>query len=205
MSSSLAQIIRIVSNGEGEDTFWMQILVIVVLAALWGIYSLVRTRANRFKKQEQYRPAGGRGRGGLLRQPIKALRELKDKCASSLLKIVQPETIVGKSGFKFGGPGTASQEQLKNELHERRDLQSGMELLELDLLVSIVENTEIGDERDVMMRKLSFGELVRREELKAADSSALKVYAMNERNLYGKKIQCEAMRELTERTGLRSG
>jgi len=183
----------------------MQILVIVILAALWGVYRLVKTRANRFKEQQQYRPAGVRGRGGLLRQPIKVLRELKDKCAGFLLKTAQPETIVGKAGFEFGGPGITSQEQLKNELHKGRDLQSGMELLEMDLLVSIVENTEIGDERDVMMRKLSFGELVRREELKSADSSALKVYAINERNLYGRKIQCEAMKELTERTGLRSG
>ena len=80
-----------------------------------------------------------------------------------------------------------------------------MELLKLDFLVSLVEKTEGDDERDVMIRKLSFSEMSRRKQLKATDSNALKVYAMDEGNLYGKEIQCGAMKELTERTALRSG
>ena len=44
-----------------------------------------------------------------------------------------------------------------------------------------------------------------REQLKAADSDAIKVYALNKDNLYGKDIQYEAMKELTERTEQRSG
>jgi hypothetical protein len=51
-----------------------------------------------------------------------------------------------------------------------------------------------------MMRKLTFDELVRREQLCDVASSSLKVYAMNRNNLYDKNIQYEAMKELARRT-----
>ncbi len=81
-----------------------------------------------------------------------------------------------------------------------KDLASGMEILELEFLLSIVENTDGDDRNDVTMRRLNFNELLRREQLDTIDSSALKVYARNDGNLYGKVIQCEAMKELTKRT-----
>ncbi|MDD5064242.1 MAG: hypothetical protein PHQ35_05730 [Phycisphaerae bacterium] len=84
--------------------------------------------------------------------------------------------------------------------HSDKDLAGGMEILDLDFLLSIVENTEGNDKNDVAMRRLTFDELIRREQQDAIDSNALKVYAMNEGELYGKVIQCEAMKVLTERT-----
>jgi hypothetical protein len=81
-----------------------------------------------------------------------------------------------------------------------KDLASGMEILELEFLLSIIENTDGDDKNDVTMRRLNFNELLRREQLDAIDSNALKVYARNDGNLYGKVIQCEAMKELTKRT-----
>jgi hypothetical protein len=81
-----------------------------------------------------------------------------------------------------------------------KDLAIGMEILDLDFLLSIVENTEGNDKNDVAMRRLTFDELLRREQQDTIDSNALKVYAMNEGELYGKVIQCEAMKVLTERT-----
>jgi len=81
-----------------------------------------------------------------------------------------------------------------------RDLAGGMEMLELDFLLSIIENTRGDDKNDVMMRKLNFNELLRREQLNEIDSNSLKVYAVDEGNLYGKDIQCQAMKELTVRT-----
>jgi len=81
-----------------------------------------------------------------------------------------------------------------------KDLQSGMELLELDFLLSVVENTLGNDSNDVEMRKLSFTELLRRNQLNEIDSNALKIYAVNDGNLFGKVIQCEAMKQLTKRT-----
>jgi hypothetical protein len=81
-----------------------------------------------------------------------------------------------------------------------KDLAIGMEILDLDFLLSVVENTEGNDKNDVAMRRLTFDELLRREQQDTIDSNALKVYAMNEGELYGKVIQCEAMKVLTERT-----
>ncbi|UCF00250.1 MAG: hypothetical protein JSV82_04040 [Planctomycetota bacterium] len=81
-----------------------------------------------------------------------------------------------------------------------RDLASGMEVLELDFLLGVVEDTKGDDKNDVMMRRFVFNELFRRQQLEAVDSKALKVYAVNDVNLYGKDIQCKAMKKLTERT-----
>jgi len=85
-----------------------------------------------------------------------------------------------------------------------RDLAGGMEMLELDFLLSVVEHTKGDDKNDVTMRKLVFNELLRREQLDTIDSNAMKVYTIDESNLYGKDIQCEAMKKMTERT-LRKG
>jgi hypothetical protein len=97
-------------------------------------------------------------------------------------------------------------EKSKSELNKGRekDLAGGMEILDLDFLLSIVENIEGNDKNDVIMRRLTFDELLRREQLDTIDSNALKVYAMNKGNLYGKVAQCEAMKVLTERTARKS-
>jgi len=94
----------------------------------------------------------------------------------------------------------AAAEKLRSELSKEKDLVGGMEMLELDFLLGVVENTRGDDTNDVTMRRLSFNELHRREQLDAIDSNALKFYAINEGNLYGKSIQCEAMKKLAERT-----
>ena len=97
---------------------------------------------------------------------------------------------------------TSSTKKLENEsaADKNKDLHSGMELLELDFLLSIVENSKGNDHNDVAMRKLNFNELLRRQEQNHIDGNALAVYAVNAENLYGKVIQCEAMKELTRRT-----
>jgi hypothetical protein len=97
-------------------------------------------------------------------------------------------------------------ESMKSDFgrHSDKDLAGGMEILDLDFLLSIVENTEGNDKNDVAMRRLTFDELIRREQQDAIDSNALKVYAINEGELYGKVIQCEAMKVLTERTARKS-
>ena len=115
------------------------------------------------------------------------------RTAGSKLAEVRPSTD-GSS------PETAEQEKLKSESAKERDLASGMEMLELDFLLGVIEKTKGDDKNDVAMRKLSFNELLRREQQKHIDSKALTVYAVDEDNLYGKDIQCEAMKELTKRT-----
>ena len=98
--------------------------------------------------------------------------------------------------------GKEEDKKSKGDLAAEReaDLNSGMDLLELDFLLSIVESTKGDDKNDVTMRKLNFNELLRRNKQDQIDSAALKVYAVNAGNLYGKDIQCEAMKELTKRT-----
>jgi hypothetical protein len=100
----------------------------------------------------------------------------------------------------------SGEENMKGGFSRRseKDLAIGMEILDLDFLLSIVENTEGRDKNDVTMRRLTFDELLRREQQDTIDSNSLKVYAMNEGELYGKVIQCEAMKVLTERTARKS-
>ncbi|MHC4113776.1 MAG: hypothetical protein ACYSSL_00405 [Planctomycetota bacterium] len=95
---------------------------------------------------------------------------------------------------------TATEKAARSEPAKKRNLNSGMELLELDFLLSIIENTEANDERHVTMRKLTFHEALRREDQNHIDSNALTVYAVNKGNLFDKTIQCEAIKELTKRT-----
>ncbi len=92
-----------------------------------------------------------------------------------------------------------SSEEAAKESKER-NLAGGMELLELDFLLSVIENTKGNDKNDVTMRKLGFNELIRRKQADTIDSNALKVYAIDKGSLCGKVIQCEAMRVLTDRT-----
>lgn len=105
-----------------------------------------------------------------------------------------------RPSVKDASTDIAGQGKLRDEMGKERDLASGMEMLELDFLLGVVESARGDDKNDVMMRKLVFNELLRREQLGAVDSNALKVYAINDGNLYGKGIQCEAMKKLAERT-----
>ncbi len=100
----------------------------------------------------------------------------------------------------------ASDENLKggSSKHRDKDLAAGMEILDLDFLLSIVENIDSNDKSDVAMRRLIFNELLRREQQDTIDSNALKVYAMNDGKLYSKVIQFEALKVLTERTSRKS-
>lgn len=80
-----------------------------------------------------------------------------------------------------------------------KDMHSGMSLLDVEFLLSIVDNSDNGDGHDIIMRKLCFNELVRSSQRHEISSSSLKMYAMDVDGLYGKSIQCEAMLELAER------
>ena len=189
MNVLLTQTILAARNSEGDDTIWVQMLVIVILAVFLGIFSLARAKANKSKVEDLL--ASGRSHGPQSRQ-----------------KWAKP-SLAGPAGktSNLSGAARAKSEDLRKKRekdgpsHPSRDLQSGMELLGQDFLLKVVENTNDGDdEKDVAMRKLNFKELQRRGELSQADSKALKKYAINKGNLYGKDIQCEALKKLAERT-----
>ena len=203
MSYSLAQIILAAGNIDGEDTIWIQMLVLVILVALLGVGSLVKTRVSSFKDEQQNYPEGGGTLYTWLHRLIKPLKELKDT-RLGILTAQSKATI--KEPVLFDTPDAAGRERPKGEAaRERgRDLAGGMEMLKLDFLLSVVENAEGDDENDVMMRKLNFNELLRREQLNKIDGNTLKVYAVDEGNLYGKDIQFQAIKELTVRTARKS-
>jgi hypothetical protein len=120
----------------------------------------------------------------------------KGEVKKSTDKVV--ELRPGESSFETAD---SQKQQAPDAAQRSEDLESGMELLELDFLLGIIENVEGADKNDVTMRKLCFNEVLRRSQQNEIDSYALKVYSMNENNLYGKDIQCESMKEMALRTG----
>jgi len=202
MDFFLAQIIVVLGNGVGEDIFWMQMLVLALLAALVGIGSLIKTRAGRYKHHRRHRLAETHPRGGQLHRQIERLKELTSRSTGFLTKTVKQKFVAEENISGFGTADAINQKKLKRDLDKeaKKDLAGGMELLELDFLLGVVENTNGNGKNDVMIRKLSFNELLRRKKLSAIGSSALKVYAKNAKSVYGKDIQCGAMNELSQRT-----
>jgi hypothetical protein len=136
---------------EDEKTFWIQLLMVVILATIVGIYGMVKSRVKRVKL------------------------EAHDEIIETIIEPPKP-------------------------LVKKRNLSGGMELLARNFLVGVVEQTNSPDQRDIEMRRLCFAELVRRGELWALASNALKIYTLDEGGFYGKIIRCEAMAELAGRT-----
>jgi hypothetical protein len=202
MSHYLAQIIVVASNSDGEDTFWTQMLVLVILVALFGIGSFVKTRSSKLKGSKQ--DYAGSGPDGRRRWPKRTLAALREKSFGISFKTLQPKAVSQERVSGFNAAGPTSRARSKAGFAGERDMHSGMEILELDFLVGILSKTGSYDCNDVTMRKLSFKELLRRGELKAADSNTLKDYALNEDNIYGKDIQCEAIKELAKRTSTKA-
>ena len=193
MTHLIAEIILAASNTNEEGTFWITMLMLVVLGGVVVIGSLIKTRAKRFKAQKQRR-ADSKSRPYSPRD--EQIRAVKDKYIEFFLKTAPTKKITKEPMFDF-----ESADKVNSWKHkEDRDVSSGMELLDLDFLVKIVENTKGRNKKDVMMRKLVFDELLRREQVAAVDSKALNVYTMNKSKLYNKEIQCAAMKALAERT-----
>lgn len=103
--------------------------------------------------------------------------------------------VIGKEGETSAKPADVAPRVKRN-----RDTQSGMEILDLDFLLSVIENTDATTENDITMRRLGFNELIRTNRVNEIDSSSLKVYAMDEHGWFTKDIQCESFKELTNRT-----
>ncbi len=106
---------------------------------------------------------------------------------------------VGRSGN--GKEEAAAEKKARTEAKKRgRDLHGGLEILDLDFLLDIVENTDGTEEHDMTMRKIGFHELARTGRLSDIDSNALGYVCMDEDGLFDRRMQCEAMQELAART-----
>jgi hypothetical protein len=99
-----------------------------------------------------------------------------------------------------GAEETTGEVTMEKKQRTGRNLAGGMDLLEMDFLLGVIENTDGDDKNDVAMRRLSFNEVLRRNQQSEIDSASLTVYSVDEKDLYGKDIQCAAMKELTRRT-----
>jgi hypothetical protein len=99
-----------------------------------------------------------------------------------------------------GSEESTGEAVMEKKTRAGRNLAGGMEMLEMDFLLGVIENTDGDDKNDVAMRKLSFNEVLRRNQQSEMDSSSLTVYGIDEKDLYGKDIQCAALKELTRRT-----
>jgi hypothetical protein len=184
MNILLIQTILAARSGEGDDTFWIQMLVLVIVVAFISTFWLSRAKAkpkrdgSAHKSKEHHE------------QPVQ-----------------KPARFAGLSRFGArliaeAAAARPADKSFKNLIAKKdKDLQSGMEILELDFLLKVVESANgDNDEKDIAIRKLNFKELSRRGELGQIDSKALKNYALNKGNIYGKDIQCEAIQALAQRT-----
>lgn len=199
MNCALEVIILAANNNmDGEGAFWIQLLVLIILGVVVGVGSLLKTRAKRFKSQNQHVPEDAAS-AGQRRRRIESFRELQDKYVEKVLKPERPKTVVAEPLFDFGAVQTASDSKDIRKT-EKKDLASGMEILELDFLLNIVKKTKGRNKKDVMMRTLAFNELIRREQLAALDSKILNFYTINKGGVYEKNVQCAAMKVLAERT-----
>lgn len=217
ITSHLAQL----AAGDGEDTFWIQLLVMVILATGIGIFGVIK------KHKAKHGSAGrmfGRTLEGFVRRwqsinkslvgRISQLRQalirtfrrttgiIKDSCLLLSKMILKTTANRSKTAVSLLKPATGRFWSKPNRTVKtgNRDFHSGMELLTRDFLVEVVERTSYAEMRDITMRTLCFAELVRRGELWAISSDALKTYTLNTEGAFDKSIRYQAMKELAGRT-----
>jgi hypothetical protein len=200
----ITQIMLTSANGGGEETFWMSILIIVLLSSGVGIWALVRRKAGRNNPSEEYAEYDSTV------QSTEGMN--RHKKTDTII-----ETLIKQSGgSETGQYSTHSSRKgaVGRRFRKAADLQSGLELLELPFLTGMVGDIESRQHADIEMRKIAFMELVRRGQLCGIEGKALKVYAKNsassalrsaagekgEKGGFGKAIQCEALKELAART-----
>ncbi len=196
----ITQIMLTSANGGGEETFWMSILIIVLLSSGIGIWTLVRGKAGRNNPSEysEYDPTVLSAEGMNRYKKTDAIIETLIKQSAV------PET--GQYSIR-----SSRKEAVGRRFRKAADLQSGLELLELPFLTGMVSDIESRQHTDIEMRKIAFMELVRRGQLCGIEGKALKVYAKNSASFasrsteggkggFGKAIQCEALKELAART-----
>jgi hypothetical protein len=187
--------------GDSEEGFWVQLLVIVLLAAGVGVYGIAKSRVKKQAGPPSARPRQQAG-GGLKEFYSRFVIATRSIATRKPVSILHTHTNIenrASSNEHQDRPFFApNQEQFRAT--KGKDLKSGMELLAKEFLVGVVEETDAVERLDISMRQMCFTELIRREELSALASDALKVYILDERGFYGKVIQCAAMAELAGRT-----
>ena len=185
------------NKSNGEDSVWITILVLVILAAGAGVWTSFRKKAakpNGRQGQTDNSDEQGESDKGLYKINLQKKQEARKKFYRELLTAPQepiPVTEISQSREAL---------KPKRAAKEKIDSTSGIEIIETVFLINIIEDTGSSDSNDVSMRRFAFNEMVRRGLLCKVDGPTLRVYALNSNNLYGKTIQCEALKELSIRT-----
>ena len=216
MNYFLIQSILIAEIGNEDNSFWIQILVFLFVAVAFGLYSYTKNNRSKHKDHQQDFPgqarphrAESRWRFHLPHKPFAPQKGIVQEYIAKMKKtrhhdhdIDHAPSLSQEPKVDFDSPAPADRKIPKSKpaAEKNKNLCGGMDLLELDFLLSTVENIKGNDKNDVTMRKLNFNEVIRREKLSKVKSKALKIYAINGGNLYDKDIQCRAMGELAERT-----
>jgi hypothetical protein len=200
--------------GDGEETFWIQLLVLVILAAGVGFFGVIKKHRVRYGAAREIirNKLNGIVRRG--RDIAILWSRLISEIREALIPFIhRTQTKLGLI-FNPGASGTKINEEVRGltairpdtpksgraTKQGKRNFNSGMELLTRDFLVEVVERTGSVEMQDVTMRNLCFTELVRRGELLAVSSDALKTYTMNTEGIFDKSIRYQAMKELASRT-----
>jgi hypothetical protein len=198
MGTFLIQAVIAAYSNDGE-AIWVTMLVFVVIAAGAGVWSFVKKKPGRLDEQQEDLPYySSSSEAGLnkwkwpLQQQEAIETHTKHFAATSLTK---PSLDLEIASAKI----PISRKRVSAD-RKQVNRKGGMELLDLDFLLSVVSDTEHNGSADVTMRKLIFKEIIRRKRLSEIKSSVLKEYVLNKGGLYSKDIQCEAIEELALRT-----
>jgi hypothetical protein len=180
---------------EEEGTFWIQLLMIVILAAGAGVYITIKSRTKR-----NIRETADETIENIIQTPKSFAKSTPLPLPVSAAPSVSERPPVFGITRITAAPRRIEWPAAGETKSPRKNISSGMELLSRNFLVNIVEHTDSPDRRDIEMRCLCFNELNRRGELWSLASTALKIYTLDEDGFYGKVIRREAMVELAGRT-----
>ncbi len=202
--------IMYLAAGDGEETFWIQLLVMVILATGIGIFGIIKkhkiARHSKNVVSVRYNSATrllSKMLNGLARRKSELRQALLPAIGRTRTKLVMifnfvSSKVTGRDDLSEAKSGTARPDSPVKR--EKRDFNAGMELLTREFLVEVVERTGTVEMQDVTMRNLCFTELVRRDELWAVSSDALKTYTLDREGAFNKSVRYQAMKELAGRT-----
>jgi hypothetical protein len=189
----------LLAAGNSEETIWVQLLIVVILACAAGIYTLAKSR-KRIRRYTQDNIIET-----IIESPPAASPNINKKqfVINSAPALHSPKGegwVSASSSMKSPVKAAPVRFEFKTPVKKSHDTSGGMELLTRDFLVGIVEKVNCLDKPDIAMRSMCWNELSRRGELFALSSESLKIYILNDKGFFDKSIRREAMVELAGRT-----
>ena len=175
----------LLAAADSEESFWVQLLVVVILACGAGVYTYAKSRAKRVRRYND---------DAVIETLIESPSPLP-QTEGKQFRFPRPASIRAAAkpaaSVRFEFPAPARKSRVTN---------SGMELLAVEFLVGIVERIDALEKPDIAMRSMCWKELSRRGRLDAISSDSLKSYILNEGGFFDKSIRTEAMAQLACRT-----